>query len=288
MNLSELAHHPVFESVILPLLLSLAGVGLLRAIAGPSRAAAAIGLSVLACTVWMTGWPREPGGVMQRLPWVFAAAWLAGVALEAIVRNRLGQWIVLTAVWLAASWWLGAKSAPQFVALALAGAVAIACLLSTPPDRADAATAAVVASLGLAGLALIAGSLALFQLSLMLAAAVGGAALWLWPKARIRFGAAAVAVAAVSWLALAQTTLVLIPARPQALALLALAFAAAIVAAPVAGRLALRTRPVTAPLVVAVLAGACVAASLALQGTGAIDGTGANAGSGADDAYYPK
>ena len=66
----------------------------------------------------------------------------------------------------------------------------LACLLQPSPHRADSAAAAVVASLGLAGLGFAAGSLALFQLSLLLAAAVGGAALWLWPKPRIAFGVA--------------------------------------------------------------------------------------------------
>src|SRR5690606_12395695 len=101
------------------------------------------------------------------------------------------------------------------------------CLLRSPPERADGVAAAVIAALGLAALAFTTGYLALFQLALLLAAALGGAGLWLWPVARIRFGAAAVAVAAVGWLAIAQAALLLIPVRPSALALLAVAFAAA-------------------------------------------------------------
>ena len=288
MDLSDALHHPLFESVILPLLLSLLGVGLLRAVSGPGRAAAAVGLSLLVSAIWMAGWSSQPGSTMQRLPWIFAVAWLAGVVLNVAVGSRLLHWVVLSVVWLAASWWLGSRGLGEAIAFALGGAAVIACLLGTTEDRADGAAIAVVSSLGLAGLALTAGSLALFQFSLMLAAAVGGAALWLWPKARIRFGVAAVGVATISWLALAQATLLLIPARPSAVAALTLAFAAALVAAPVVGRLAIRARPFTAPLVVAVLAGACVAAALALQRAGVNEVGGAKAGTAADDAYYPK
>lgn len=284
MDLPDVLHHPLFQSLILPFSLSLAGVGLLRAVSGPGRAAAAVGLSVLLSAIWMTGWSTQPGSVMQKLPWIFAAAWLAGVGLNVAVAGRLLQWLALTLVWLAASWWLGSKSAANAIALALAGAAVIGCMLRASDDRADGAAMAVAASLGLAGLNFAAGSLSLFQLSLMLAAAIGGGALWLWPKGRVRFGAAAVAVTAIAWLALAQATLLLVPARPQALALLFVAFTAA----PLLGRLPLNVRPVLAPLAVAALAGACVAAALALQASGSDDGAAASAGTGTDDAYYSK
>lgn len=288
MNLPDALHHPLFQSLVLPLLLSLAGIGLLRAIAGPRRAVAAIGLSVLLSALWMAGWSVQPAGVMQKLPWIFAGAWLAGVALELTVARRMLQWQALTVAWLAASWWLGSKGAANALAFGVAGAAVIACLLQSPGDRADAATLGVVASLGLAGLTFTAGSLALFQFSLILAAALCGGALWLWPEPRVRFGVCAVAVAAISWLALAQASWLLIPVRPQSLALLAIAFAAALATVPLLRRLSLRSRPVTAPLAVAVLAGACVAVALALQGSGAPEGAGANAGGATDDAYYPK
>ena len=288
MDPSDALHHPLFQSVVLPLLLSLTGIGLLRATSGPARASAAVGLSVLLSTVWMAGWSPQPAGVMQKLPWVFAGAWLAGVILDLTVARRVLQWLALTIVWMIASWWLGTKGLANALAAAVAGAAVIACLLHSPADRADAATMGVIAALGLAALTFVAGSLALFQFSLLLAAAVGGAALWLWPKARVHFGAAAVAVAAISWLALAQASLLLIPVRPASMAMLAVAFAAALAAAPVLRQLTLKARPAGAPLAVAVLAGACVAGALALQRAGAPEGPAANSGGTSDDAYYPK
>jgi len=156
--------------------------------------------------------------------------------------------------------------------------------MRSPDDRADGVTAAVLAALGLAGAAFAAGSLAIFQLGLILAAALGGAGLWLWPKARIRFGAALVAPAAVGWLALAQASLLLIPVAPAAVAALAAAF----LAVPIVRRSLPQGRPVLGPLAVALVAAVFVAAGLALQGSGTgAGGTGKSDGA-KDDAYYGK
>lgn len=284
MDLAGILHHPLFQSLVLPLLLSLAGIALLRAVSGRARAGAAVGLAVLASTIWLIGWSSPPASVMQKLPWIFAGAWLVGVALDAAVSSRFVQWLWLTAAWVAASWWLGGSERVGGIAAALAGAAVLACLLRPPPERADAVTAAVAASLGLAGAAFEAGSLAIFQLALLLAAALGGVGLWLWPKAWIRFGAAAVAVAAITWLALAQASLLLIPVRPQALALLAAAFAVA----PLLRRVWPAGGPVAGPVAVAALAGALVAGALALQGGETAAAGAANGATQGDDGYYGK
>lgn len=284
MDIATAAHHPLFQSLVLPLLLSVLGIGLIRKLTGPARAAAAVGFAVVASMVWMTGWPVQPQSVMHKLPWVVATAWVAGVALDARLAGRFPQWLCLSVLWLAASWWLGSRSAGQGAVFMLAGAAVLACLLRPPGDRADTVTAALIASLGLAGLGFAAGSLALFQLSLLLAAALGGAGLWLWPKPRIRFGAAAAAVAGVGWLALAQVALLLVPLRPSALALAAAAFATA----PLLLRLRPRLSPLAAPLAVAVLAGALVCAALTWQAAGTGDSGAVEGGAGADDAYYEK
>lgn len=284
----EILHHPFVESVFLPLLLAVGGVPMLRAVTGPSRAAAAIGLAFVASVIWMVGWSPRPAGVMQRLPWIFAVAWLVGVALDARIAGRWLQWLALSAVWLVSSWWLGTKGLLQTSALAVAGVVVIGLLLRGPDDRADRAAMTIVASLGLAALAFNAGSLALLQLGVTLAAAMAGAALWMWPTPRIRFGAAAVAVGAIGWLALAQTVLLLLPAQPQAVALLGLAFAAAIVCTPMIARLAPPARRVAAPLAVAMLAAVCVVGALMLQTDGAVHRAGEQSSPGPDDAYYPR
>ncbi|HZH07110.1 MAG TPA: hypothetical protein VEY69_10570, partial [Lautropia sp.] len=251
-------HHPIFQSLLLPLLLSLAGIALLRALSGPTLAAAAVGLSVLLATIWLMGWSPQPGSLLQKLPWIFAGAWLVGVALNVTVQRRLVQWVILTAAWLAASWWIGYRG-PGFALVAgMTGAGVIACLVYSPDDRADGVSAAVIAALGLAGVTFAAGSLALFQLGLLLAAALGGAGLWLWPKPRIRFGVAAVALASIAWLALAQASLLLIAVSPAAI----IALAAAFLAAPVLAWIWPRRRTVTAPIAAALLAGAVVAGAV--------------------------
>jgi hypothetical protein len=277
-------HHPLFESLVLPLLLSLAAIGVLRALSGRTLAAAGVGLALLLSAIWLLGWSPRPGSLLQKLPWIFGGAWLVGVALNVAVSSRLLQWLGLTVAWLAASWWLGYRGPGSAALVVLGGAVVIGCLFQVPDDRADGITSAVLSSLGLAGVAFAAGSLAIFQLGLMLAAALGGAGLWLWPKSRIRFGVAAVAVATVAWLALAQASLLLIPVAPAAIAALAGAF----LAAPIVARFWPRGRTVAAPLAVALLAGVMVAGALVLQGGGTGEAAPAKTEGGKDDAYYEK
>ena len=74
----------------------------------------------------------------------------------------------------------------------------------------------VVAGVGLALVAMMSGSALLFELSLGLAAAVAGTALWLWPVPRISLGVSGLLVAVIGWLALAQGTALLTSVRPGA------------------------------------------------------------------------
>lgn len=288
MDLLAAVHHPLFQSLVLPLLLSLLGVGVLRTMAGSGRAVWALGLSFLLSVVWMIGWPTNPGTILQRLPWVFALAWLASVALALTGGNRTRHGQVLSGAWLAASWWLGSRDVTETLLFPLVGVLVIVGLLRASEERAEAATMVVVAGVGLAGLALAAGSLMLFQLSLMLAAAVGGVALWQWPRARIRFGVAGVGVAAIAWLALAQSALLLTPASPIAVALLCLAFSCTMLSARILGRLPDGHRDLAAPPVLAVLAGAFVAAALLLQGIAGNDSPGGKSDASANDPYYSR
>jgi hypothetical protein len=276
-------HHPLFQSVILPLLLSLAGIGVLRATAGRARAGAGVGLAVVIATIWLMGWPVRPTSALQKLPWVFAGAWLAGVLLDATSATRLRQWLCLGIGWIAAAWWLGANSIGLTIGAAATGLAVIGWLLQAPGERADGMAAAVAASLGLAAVCFVAGSLALFQLALLLAAALGGAGLWLWPRPRIRQGAAAVAVAAACWLAIAQVALLLIAVQPRSLAMLALAFAAA----PLLAR-SWRGSALTGPLATALAAGLLAGGALMLQTARPDAGSTAGETGSGDPAYYGK
>jgi hypothetical protein len=101
----------------------------------------------------------------------------------------------------------------------------------------------VLAALGLAGAAFNAGSLALFQVALALAAAVGGFALWNWPTPRSPLGASGVVVGGLGCFAVALLLLLLTQIRPWALLPLPLVFLSAVLSRrlPVPGGLARST-----------------------------------------------
>lgn len=280
----ELAH-PLVQSAVLPFAIALAATGAVRGLIGPRHgprwAAAALGLAMLLSSALLLGWrPAQlPGTAVEKLPWAFAAAWLLGLLLEA---TRWARWLdalLASVLWLAMSWWLGSRDAASGAASAAIGAAVLAALHDSASDRASAASVSLVASLGLAAVALLAGSLLLFQLSVLLAAALGGVALWLWPRARIAFGPAGWVAAGIGWLALAHLAALLTPAPPLALAALATVF----LAGPIVRRLPLMGRRVVVePLVVAAAAALLAGVALAWTASTEADG-GAAAG---DDPYY--
>jgi hypothetical protein len=277
-------NHPLIQSVALPLLVAWGAAGLLRRLIGmrhgPRWASAALGLAVLSCSLLLLGWRTAlPTTTMEKLPWVFAAAWLLGLLLEAARPARWLHWVLASALWIVLSWWLGSKDLVSAAASALIGAAVLAALHDSPSERASAASMSLVASLGLAAVAMMSGSLLLFQLSLLLAAALGGIALWIWPRARIGFGVAAWTLAGIGWLSLAHLAALLTPAPPLALAALAAVF----VAGPVVRRLPLMgKRVVVEPLVVAVAA--ALLAGVALGWTASIEAR--SPAPPGDDLYY--
>ena len=78
-------HHPLFQSLALPLVLAFAATGVLRAMLGPGAGArwAALGvpLALLVGMTWVLGWRLPPGSLTEKLPWVFLAAALLGAGL---------------------------------------------------------------------------------------------------------------------------------------------------------------------------------------------------------------
>jgi hypothetical protein len=281
-------NHPLLQSVAIPLAMALLGAGLLRAVLGatqgPRWALAAVGVAVVFASVWLLGWRLPPGGAPEKLAWIFVGAWLLASVLNAVQAGPRGVWGVAVAAWLIVLWWLGADGV-RGVAAGGVGALVLAALVRGVSQPAGTAAMLVVASLGLAAQTLASGSLLLFQVGLLLAAAMGGGALWLWPKARVAFGAAWAAGMGLCWLALAQAVALLTSATPLALLLLALIFGAGLL---VDRLLARRAGPVTLPLWVAAAAAVLVAAAL---GAGALlPGTAPGvAPGGADDPYYqPK
>jgi hypothetical protein len=138
--------HPAFQSLVLPLLLAVAGIALLRwAGARWSSLAAALGL-VLAMAFWPGfDWPASSRA--QTLPWIALAGLV--VAALAIALKAPGTQV------------LGRRSGFLVTALITALAVALA----------------VWAALG--------GSLLLAQLALMVGSVAGVASLWAWRSASV-------------------------------------------------------------------------------------------------------
>jgi hypothetical protein len=274
-------HHPLVQSLLLPLLVAFTVTGMLRGalggVQGRRWAAAGVAVAIVGAAVWLLGWQLPPGALTERLPWIYAAAALVGLALEALHASRRAEWLVAGLLWALALATLAAKPLPLMIGLWLLGLAVIRAVLREHAARADAAAVLVIASLGLAAIAMHSGSALLFESSLALAAAVAGCALWLWPFVRIAFGASGAIVAVLAWLALMVTTALLTEARPLALGLLAGAFTSGPLvrwarrhlrrsAAPVpasAGTTA-TARTWVEPLIVAAVALVWVAAALAL------------------------
>lgn len=223
-------HHPLFQSFVLPLVLAFAATGVLRAMLGPGPGArwAALGvpLALLVAMSWVLGWRMPPGGLTEKLPWVYLAAAVLGAVLEALRADRRAQWLAAGLLWAIVIVALGRQPWLLRVGSWAVGMAVIGAVLYEVPSRAHAAAMLVMAGVGLALVAMMSGSALLFELSLGLAAAVAGNALWLWPVPRISLGAGGALVAVIGWLSLAQGTALLTSVRPGAVLLLAAAFSA--------------------------------------------------------------
>lgn len=280
-------HHPLIRSLALPLLVAFASAGALHgalgAVQGRRWAATGVALAIVGAAVWLLDWHLWPRMLTDELPWIYAAAALLGVGLEAMRASRQTSWLAGAVLWALVLAGLSDQPLIEQVLAWLAGAVVIGAVLSPPPDSADAPASLAVAALGLAAVAFISGSALLFELGLAIAAAVAGCLPWLWPQARVAFGACGAVAAVIAWLALAQTVALLSPVRPLALLLLAGAFLAGPIIRVIATlRRPRASRPWARTLIVVALAAAWVAGAVALALLG---GAPAPTG-GADDPYY--
>ena len=135
------------------------------------------------------GWRWPPDALTEKLPWALATATLLGVGLQAMRAYPRTAWFASAFLWALLLVMLGGAQPLLVKWHRLAGRRGGAGrVLSEPQNRAGAPAMLVVAGLGLAAVAMAAGSALLFELSLLQAAAVAGCALWLWPVARIGFG----------------------------------------------------------------------------------------------------
>ncbi|MGF1643041.1 MAG: hypothetical protein ACFCUJ_05310 [Thiotrichales bacterium] len=273
--------HPLVESIAVPLAIATLLTGLLWRFNRPRWAGAAVVAALLVASLMILDgwhWPALTG--LHKLAWLFAATLaLQLIAPIGTTRGTRVAWaIVALAILVCGLIWIGwprLSHDPLSAAVtlgALLPALLIALMLLTQPsaEMTPVATSGVVAALGLAGVAFFAGSLALMQLALATAAAVGGFALWNWPRPRFAFNpefawllvtCLGLLVALVIWLTpvsrWALAPLLLIAALPMLVARL-----------PLPARW---PRAVLAPLLIAVLAAplAGLAVWLALPGESA-------------------
>lgn len=161
----NLLNHPAFQSLVLPLLLSVLGVAVALRVGGPKRAALGAGVGLLLAWAWFPGYVWPPGARAQQVPWVA----LVGAVVALLL-----------------AWRKPARAAPRLRGILLAGILALA-------------------SLALAAGAALGGSLLLAQLALMVATASAVPGLWSWwrPSSGVVVSASALLPMALGWLVIA-------------------------------------------------------------------------------------
>jgi len=209
----NLLNYPIFQSLVLPLVLAVLGMAVLFGLqrlfiarrnggrgnegnegnegnrhTGPDWVSAGALLGLLVPMMLLTGlnWPALAH--TQKLPWIVLAA--LAVALWSAARGMrsfLATWLAPAVLWLLACFWLaGDQPSVWATSLAgLAGAAVLALIAAGAAGRPVAAGAAVtavaaVSALGLALLVANGGSLLLAQLAMMLACSTAVPGLWAW------------------------------------------------------------------------------------------------------------
>ena len=277
--------HPVIQSALIPLVVSFALAGVMRALggfgSGDRSATAAIPAAVLTAyflTLGMPSWP--PSGGLAKWPFVVGLSFLG--ALVMAYTSLSVAWtrgLAIAALLLALAWiaWplVGNGRLASMIgagALMLGGGVVLwrTARGTKAPPSAEPLAMLVVASAGLAGVALVSASLSIAQMAGALAAAAGGVALWNWPIARFAFGTEGAIGAVIPLASLAGLVMVSTTAPTWALLPLALVFFADGVSGRVpvvSGRLGPTLRPLLTLIVAAVPAAVAVALA-ALASTG--------------------
>jgi hypothetical protein len=309
-------HHPAFQSLGLPFLLSLVltvSLGMRQTSTGLRWWAMGSAIALLLSFVLLPGFDWPATARAQKLPWiVLVGSGLAFVwALSGPTRpNRWMHWAVGSAFWALACVWLTANPEQWAHSLlgALAGAAVLAFLLikrplqratqgaherTAAPDDvvtlgvADAA-ALTVAALGLAALAAGGGSLLLAQLAMMLGVVTAVPGLWAWlrPAAGLAISPAALFPLGLAWLVIAYSLAAPGLSSAGRVLVITLAFAAP----ALLKRSAWAARhPRWAPLLTALLAALPVVVALAwlLLGDAAPSGAdGSLSDANEDDPYY--
>lgn len=200
-TITELMRDPLAITIGWPLLVSAVGAGLIRLFGGPGMgtllAPVAIVAGFLVGYGLILGVPSyPPPSSTQKLPYLVGASAVLAVVV-ALVRPRLiAAAVALAVLGVGGLLWLSGRrlDAGDAVAVGLTlvplwlGWLVVLVRLSS--RRAQGQTPAVMllaAALGLAGIGIFGASASVGQMSLSLAAAIGGYLLWNWPRMRFAF-----------------------------------------------------------------------------------------------------
>ena len=198
--------NPVFQAAVAPFLASLVLVGAITLLAGARRSS--FGICGAAIAIAIAYWlalslpPFPPRAANHKLGYLIALSTL----LSFLLANRswparfapaLAYLVVIAGLgWIAQS-----KIAQgQFLEVALVIGVALAAIVGLSLRRdepVDNGVAVLVAAVAVAGIAFLAPSASLAQLSGAIAAATGGFLLWTWPRRRLDLSEAGLMAVAV-------------------------------------------------------------------------------------------
>ena len=283
---TALSAHPIIQSVAVPLMVAIIVTGAMRLrgerFGGHRGAGLAIGLGFLASGWLLVGAPLAlPLSAVHKLTLLCMAGLVLGAMLELPAASAAVTRVLAVVLFAGAALWLAWPHLQRDTLDWTVTAVAVVCCIllyllgANAERRADDGLSLLLAAGGVAGVAVVSGSLVIAQLATAVAVAAVGFMVWNWPQPRDTLGATALLGVAVPVLSLALMTVLLTPAPSWALAPLTLVF----FIPPLASRLRLpggRWREPLQPLIV--LAIGCIPIALAIAL--------ALLGDTPDDAYY--
>jgi hypothetical protein len=232
---SALFSHPAFQSGVVPLAVAGLATGALRLRARDQAASSlpglAVGIGLLASALLLIGLPTQPPfGATQKLVLLLGAGVLCGAVLELRAFSITARRALVIGLFLVASLWLAwpqlqreALSWP--FALVVMTCVGLLYWLARAQRRtADDGVELILIASGIAGVAVLSGSLLMGQLAAALALATAGFLFWNWPRARVGVGPSLLLGAWLPAFLLAWMTVLLTAAPPRSLAPLVLVF----------------------------------------------------------------
>ncbi len=235
--MEQLLSNPLLQSSLIPLVISFLSVGFLRLAVGrangPWLANGGIVIGFLVSYLLILGLPAfPPVGATQKIFYIAFSCGLLGSLfdLDGNPKFLLAHWMVIVPV--AVVWWVvapllpesiedvDAKTGGQAMSMVVIGWLVFYRLRQLASTGLVVPIILISAAVCISAIAMDGGSASVAQLCAALAAALGGFALWNWPRMRFSVGAAILFGGAGSLLALSCQTIFFTKATVDALLLL--------------------------------------------------------------------